>query len=70
MGGTRRLPISPLIDTYLVPDGIAEPRSARHRPRAPPSAMCYHSCVTQFRSNSPLQHGAREPDADHTSDRP
>ena len=32
--GTRRLPNSPLIDTYLVPEAPQGARSARHRPRA------------------------------------
>jgi hypothetical protein len=31
--GTRRLPNSPLIDTYLVPEAPQVTRSARHRPR-------------------------------------
>eukprot|EP00966_Prymnesium_polylepis_P211202 4891163-Prymnesium_polylepis.1 len=34
-GGTRRLPISPLIDTYLVPDTAPQDaRSVSYRPRA------------------------------------
>eukprot|EP00966_Prymnesium_polylepis_P212957 4932047-Prymnesium_polylepis.1 len=34
LDGTRRLPSSPLIDTYLVPEEPQGARSARHRPRA------------------------------------
>ena len=43
--GTRRLPNSPLIDTYLVPEAPQGARSARHRPRAHHTMVGHRSPV-------------------------